>query len=211
MSVMITDLGIIKNHLDITVTDSGEDNRLQQFLNQVEEIVFAQTLRGADLYSNVSYTEFHSGVNRQRLYARMRPMTNVTSLHVDAVGYYGKGDGDIFSANALWTEGVNYVPIREDESERNRSEIQAINQVFPLGQGNIKLLYDAGYSALPADLEFSICQLVALVRNSSEKGQILNSETFGKYQWKGADEDSENKPVLAGVNATLSRYRNVPI
>lgn len=212
MSVMITELDVVKDHLDIDRTDSGEDNRLQQFLNQVEDIVFGYTGRGADLYSSADYTEFHSGTGRIRMYSRMRPLTDVTTLHIDSVGYFGKGtSGDIFSANSLLTEGSDYVPVREDESEENRGEIQAINQKFTTGQGNIKLVYTAGYTNLPNDLQFAILQLLSLVNASAEKGVTLKSETFGKYEWEAADNDSDQKSVLGNVITTLSRYLQITI
>jgi len=214
MSVMITDLDILKNHLDIGSTDSGEDNRLQQMLNEAEEVIFGQVGRNAELYSSTSIQEFHSGGGREKLFTRARPLTKITSLNVDPTGYFGKGT-DPFNSTTDWTEGVDFVASREDENEENRGQILAIHRVFPDDKGNVKLVYEAGYAALPADLEFAIVQLVSLFRSGAEKGQILGSETFGKYAYRvmtgGTDATGQQRGIIGTVNTTLSRYRNIRV
>lgn len=205
-----TSLVKLKLHLGIPSTDTSEDDKLNQFITEIESSVLSFLKRGS--FTSASYTEYHSGNDREKLILKKRPVTAITSIHVDSTGYAGQGS-DAFAASTLWVSGTDYWTPQLSADEENGSLIYAIgnNQQWPLGRGNIKVVYTAGYSVVPDDLALAVNQLIAAVRAGAERGGQVGEETFGEYSYtllKGGDLTSLG---MDAVNAgrIIARYREV--
>lgn len=213
----LTTLSQFKDFLDETGSD--DDAQLLSFLEGAESAVERYLHR--KLKSD-TYTEYLDGHGEKVLYLENRPLTEVTSVHVDNDGYYGYAT-DAFQAADEWTSGEEFAPQRTDESEKNASALVAIpalgksNGFWPRGDGNIKVVYKAGYTAIPEDVVLAVHQLAKVLRSSAENGVAgaLKSETQGRYAYTlltGAEAaaDSSGQDIVQ-AKSLLKHYREVLI
>jgi len=209
---VLTNLDKVSDHLGIGSTDSAEDNLLVQLIEEVEQVVFEYTGRGEELGQSLAFTEYYDGTGRHELWLRKFPVTSVTTLSVDGGGYYGKGTTP-FPSSTDWTEGTEFAIPLVEESEKNRGKVVALGSVdfrtpsvWPRGTGNIKVIYRAGYSAAPRDLEMAVHMLVAKVRNDADKGVPLASETLGKYAYTVLMGGKKSGLEVLTIRSILGRY-----
>ncbi len=84
----------------------------------------------------------------------------------------------------------------------------------PPPRGNIKVTYEGGFTELPADLAYALCLGVGQMRLFLKRGMMPQSERIGDYSytlWTQAMVAGPANPfVLATVNDTLARYREMP-
>lgn len=211
----LTTLDQFKDYLGLTST--SEDAQLHGILDSVETAIENFCRRK---FKSASYTEYHDGHGLQKLFLEHRPLTAITGVWVDDDGYYGNGS-DPFPSSDEWTSGTDFVPKRTDQSEKNASALIALrsagnaNGYWPVGDGNIKVTYTAGYTAIPEDLILAIHSLASVVRNSAEKGiaGAFKSETQGRYSYElltgveaAADQSGQN---LVQAQSILKHYREV--
>lgn len=211
----LTTLDQFKDFLGLTSTD--EDAQLRAILDSVEQAVESWCRRK---FKSATYTEYHDGHGQKLLILEHRPLTEITGVWVDSQGYYGHGANAFAGATDEWTLGTDFVPKRLDESESNGSLLVALKGLglgsgyWPLGEGNIKVTYTAGYAAIPEDLILAVHQLGQSVRNAAEKGVVgtMRSETQGRYTYELITGDGQNAGDISGqdiaqVRGILKRYR----
>lgn len=85
--------------------------------------------------------------------------------------------------------------------------------VWPLGYGNIKVIYPAGFSTVPADLVIAANQLVTFIaRNQPLGGLTPSSEGYESYSYSlmgvTSGSSSSGYPELGSIRAVLIRYRD---
>lgn len=80
---------------------------------------------------------------------------------------------------------------------------------WPLGQGNIKVLYSAGYAPdqIPADLTYCANMLVAQMIRIQPSGTNLSSESLGGYSYSTLV-DGDN-PEMGTLRGMLRDYREI--
>jgi len=207
-----TTLSELKLHLDIPLTDTSEDGKLNQLISEVEASVLRYLKRGP--FVSTSFTEYYSGDDREMLILKHRPVTAVSLVRVDQYGYAGQGP-DAFPSTSSWDVGVDYYIPQVSADEQNGSILAAIGNggKWPLGRGNIKVTYTAGYATVPDDLALAVNQMIAAIRAGADKGGPVGSETFGEYSYsllRGGDLSSLG---FDAVNAgrILAGYREVAI
>lgn len=81
---------------------------------------------------------------------------------------------------------------------------------WPRGDGNIKLMYSAGYAwnKLPQDLVYACSMLAAYMVRIMPSGQPLSSESLGAYSYSIL-QGSVDIPELGSLPRTLAPYREV--
>lgn len=202
----------LKIHLGISSSDTSEDATLDQFIAEVEASVLRYLKRGS--FASASYTEYYSGDDREMIVLRHRPVTAVSLVRVDPYGYAGQG-ADAFNSDTAWTVGVDYYVPSLDANEENLSMIAAIrnNGIWPIGRGNIKVTYTAGYATIPDDLALAVNQMIAITRKSAEGGMIIGSETLGEYSYTVLSGGGLSALGADAINAgkILAGYREVCI
>jgi len=212
----LTTVGDLKLFLDIASSDTSEDTRLSELLDGVEAAVESFTGRR---FASQSYTEYYDGEGRPLLPLQQRPVTSVTSVKVDATGYYGHGSGAFADAEDAWTIGTDFVPRSLAADEQNPGLLVALKGVdfegrgvWTQGIGNIEVVYTAGYVTIPSDLVLAVHQIAAGVRAGAEKGGPIASESIGKYAYTlMSGSSAATGGSIADARATLSRYREVPL
>ena len=82
--------------------------------------------------------------------------------------------------------------------------------VWPFGNGNLKVIYSAGYASdeIPSDLSNAATQLVAYLVRTVPLGAALSSESLGGYSYSVMTQSNE-VPEIGSIVRTLSRYREV--
>lgn len=200
----LTNLVRLKIHLGIT--GGSEDAALTQWLAEVEAGV-QRFLLGRRLDSH-TVIEYHDGPGRGTLILRQRPVTAITDVRVDAAGMGGQSANG-FGATSVWEQGVSWYARSLAEDESNPGElISGIG--WPLGTGNIKVTYTAGYSVVPADVQLAVHQLVGRVREDNEHGRPVQSETLGSYSYSLLSAGDEGKEMTSARSA-LMKYRSIVI
>ena len=182
-------------------------------------------------------TQYISGNGRTKLVLKFRPVTAVASVYLDPTGYFGKGTSP-FASSTLLTDGSDYVLDWDETGSvsstgillRIRGTLAQGEQgpwwpfifqggtlvarqtaAWPYGQGNIKITYTSGFSAVPDDLELAVNNLAAWIRaNAKRGGQPLSSESLSDYSYSLASSGMSNSyPELGTVRQLLSSYRDI--
>ena len=231
----LSTLAAFKIHLSRTPGAASDDLTLQQMLDAADKAV--KTYCGRD-FESATYTEFYSGTGRRDLVLRQRPVTSVTSVHLDPDGYYGDGPG-AFASTTLLTAGIDYVLIKDDGTSGKSGLIRRLGglasttggevgwyppvgrrgtlaaeykPVWPFGDGNIKVVYVAGYAAtaIPLDLVQAVHNLAAFMLLIAKRGGMVpQSESLGSYSYSLALHSLGTAPELGTSRQLLSRYREL--
>lgn len=166
-----------------------------------------------------TYTQYLSGNGQPKLPLRYRPVTSVTSVHLDAGGLFGKGD-DAFPASSQLTEGTEYVlqydPTGNATSksgllirlgggiagtplsafwpwEYRRGSLTArYPPCWPEGLGNIKVVYEAGYGIDPVAAGGTLPEDLTLAANQVVALVLRNARYGGMIQGESMGQYSYN-------------------
>ena len=207
----LTTLSRLKLALGKDVASTGEDDRLLTLLDAAEATVARYLNRNL---LQATYIEYFSGTGRPSLVLSNRPVVSITGVYVDAVGYYGQSAGG-FAASTMLTQGQDYALVNPNASERNPGILQMLSALWdgtglsnwPQGQGNIKVVYVAGYTQVPADISQAVAMIVGQMLAQSDRGLPMQSETLGEYSYTlltGAPGQ-----LMAGARQILNNYREV--
>ena len=190
-SVDLTTLDAVKSELNIT--SNNADSELQQYITAWSTAVLNRT--GIRSFSQpVLMTETRDGNGNDQMFTRMRPIVNVVSVTISAVavqaagdwpspGYYVSDDQrSIKLRNPNFPISYNYYP--------NYPGYNQSAAGFQRGQGNVKLVYWAGYTNVPADLEIASRRMVAIY--------------YGRKQTR----DLQSQGVAAGGTTATTRFRD---
>jgi hypothetical protein len=82
---------------------------------------------------------------------------------------------------------------------------------WPIGDGNIKVTYVAGYNPVPADLSYAAGMLIAYMLRYQGAGYPYQSESFESYTYSLMAAAAGGAPELGTVIQTLKAYREVSI
>jgi hypothetical protein len=169
-----------------------------------------------------THTEFYSGDGTPFLVLNHWPVHAITSLWLSGNGWFGDGDG--FTAADLLVAGDDYALSRSDTATAASLSgvVRRINGVWPKatmrqgeqlvdqpigGNGNIKVTYEAGYTAVPPDLSLAAAQLVARIRSTLSVGGGVQSMSYedAAVTFLG---QAESAGMIGSIESTLRHYRN---
>lgn len=155
------------------------------------------------------------------------------AVYLDSGGYYGQASG----AFASTTEQVNasaFVLVYDESGKSNRGLLRRLGgtggsswyppeqgevasggltwrraSVWPVGTGNVKVVYYAGFATVPEDLESAVLMYAAILADQAASGTNYNSESLGDYSYT-APIDFPGRPAdLASIRQILTRFRDV--
>jgi hypothetical protein len=137
-----------------------------------------------DPFLVAQYTEYYDGHGSSRLHVRHYPITSIDEVNIDS-------DRTFAVATKVATADI----IQSDQSN-SEGVIELFGEVFSQGQKNVKVLYKAGYSSVPADLQLAvkiICAREFLIQDKkmagivsqsvSDKTLSLNLEEIPRNAW----------------------------
>jgi len=159
----LTTLAVAKSHLSINSSDTAQDARLELFINSASERIERFTDRV--LKSQGAITELQHGRRENILLLKQWPIIAVSQLNIDST--------------ALFTDPATIVPPTDYMITDEGSCLLYISRHFPSGFNNIKILYTAGYTTVPSDLEVACLWLVEwyyLHRTRGDMGRTTASK-----------------------------------
>lgn len=231
----IIELNTVKTILGISLADTSLDTLITALIPVAQSVV--ETFIGWKLDS-ASNTEFYSGNGTSNLILNRKPVTLITSINVDNEGAFGQKVG-AFGAGTLLEAGVDYASIEITAGFNPSGIVKRLNSPFsifnlfaaqtgylsrqvrqgtpwPYGQGNIKIIYTAGYNTgnCPGDLQQAISLLIAWMKNNNPNGGLATlNESLGAASYGLGAANNATGSALSGlgelgtVRQILSRYR----
>lgn len=179
-----------------------------------------------------TYTEYYSGDGQQDILLLQWPVSSVAHVYFDQNGYWGQGSGAFGAATEL-TQGTQWALIQEDSSGSRRGMIRKLgsaNSAFigyypenfwsgklgarrlpswPVGNGNLKIVYTAGYATIPDDLQLACDMMTMFLIRNVPSGAPLTSESLGAYSYSVGSGLIGSHPELGSVKQLLSPYREM--
>jgi len=206
------------------VSDTSLDAVLAVLIPQADEMIKGYLQLEIE---QATYTEYYSGAGNQSLVLNQTPVQSITSVNEDRDGYYGDGT-DAFPASSLLVEGTDYVLRKDDATATELSKsgiLYRIGKAWPrpysrlrgqlasapgLGLGNIKVVYVAGWTTVPADIQFAANKLVTSMLQSRGLQGPLESESIEDYSYTIAGAEDQAS-MLDSVKSSLARYKRIVI
>ena len=159
----LTTLAEVKRYLDVSV--STWDVVLAALQAAAEARVVSYV--GKEIEEQ-TFTEYHDGRGLSRLVLKNRPVGSITSIHDDL-------DRDYETADLVDSDDYTFYP------DAGIVELDAGS--FQDGIRNVKVVYVAGYSTVPADVEIAVWKLTAAYWNQMRQGADgIGSERQADYQ-----------------------------
>lgn len=222
----IASLQDLKQYLKVTTTDIALENQLKLLLDAADSTVKSYCDREFESASRTWYPPLRD-LGRSTLVLPERPVTSVTSVSLDADGYYGQASGAFPSSSDL-TAGDDYA-IKADNDDGTTSDSgilvklpgissalrdpQLVMTVWPQWDGGVKVVYTGGYSAttMPSQLKLAVVMLAAKMWNSvryHEQGSPIESLTTQDFSYQAARNELAH---LSSVRRMLSAFKTPSI
>ena len=177
----LTTVARVKSHLGIA--DTVVDTLLQTIITAASRWMLSQMKRNIRLQT---YTETFNGDGTIGITLTHGPVTTITSVTVD---------GETITARATVAD-IGYV-LQNDR-------LYLVGYSFPEGIANVVVVYTAGYTTVPEDLDQACVELVSLIyRSRDRKGMLSRSDTTGS----SVSFAPEAVPFITDL--TMDAYRRV--
>lgn len=183
-----TTVSEFKNHAGIPLTDTALDGLLEQLVPQATSVIDGFIKR--HLFAT-DYTEYYCGKGTNKLILKQRPINTITSIHVRSDIFFGQGDavasGDLLTVGEdyAWEANTGIIyrigDVWKDSSRPGDTLVLATEP----GLGNIKVVYNAGYSesTLPKRVRYYANNLIVLMREAAKSGGVITSESLEYYSY----------------------------
>jgi hypothetical protein len=196
----LTTLNHIKTYLGIDTSVTTYDAKLTQMMILASNAVHNYCDRTSFLSAN--YTERYDGngigLNGGYVSLRNVPVTALTSVTLDP----GTSYSDTY-AGSLFTYDSNkgFLFWNRDSNQR---------RAFPMGFRNVEVVYTAGYSSVPEDLDLATAIVASALYQQSETNPAVKSEKLGDYSYtNGRESGSPWSTVFQDAAPILAKYKRV--
>ena len=185
-STDLTSLDALKRYIGIDATDTSQDALLGDLIDYASERIETHCGRR---FASEAITEYADGSGTTELVLSRRPVTELTSVRVDA-------DREFSEETAL--DLSEQIVLRAESGV-----VERVDAVFPRGASNIRIEYTAGYETVPDDIELAAVKLAAAWYAHARAGADgVKRETLGGYSAEYA-----RAALPADVEAILDPYR----
>jgi len=185
-SVDLTTLANVKTALEITGTD--DDTYLESLIDRVSTIIESYCDREFD---SQTLTEIFDGTGTEDYQTEEYPIDSITSLSYRTT---------TLNEDNWQTIESEYYHFYEDQGS-----VHYMNK-FKEGVKNYKLVYVAGYSDIPDDLEQAAIDMISYYYNKRQSKNV-KSESIGDYSITYAK--SENVIDDLGLDVILDKYKKI--
>lgn len=146
----------------LDITGNTEDEFVEQAKYEVESKV--KNFLNRDLEVD-TYTEVYDGTGEETLVLNQYPVTSISKVEVyQGLDSLGAEDWDEYTQN----EDYERLVIAD-------SKIYLIGSMFPEGDKNIRVTYNAGYDTIPYEVQQACKKLMLLYY-----GEVKKTKTIGK-------------------------------
>lgn len=211
----------VKTQAGIDQSDTSKDAQIQILLDGLTSVLLQEL--GRDI-SVTSYMEYHSGDNSQILLLQQRPIISVTRVNIDYSGEFGQGV-NAFDPTQDLVAGTDYAIMAGTQGIGSSGMLKRINGSWPrratyvIGKvapqygapnGNILVVYSAGYSPIPAAIIYAVNALVLSKLVTAAIGGAAQSMSY-----EDASVSLFSPKDLAGLIGTVERtigsFRPFPV
>lgn len=180
----LTSLAHVREYLKKETADTGDDTFIQDIITRVSAEI---EKRCARVFISTAHTEYYQGNGTDRIILRHWPIISVTSISID--------DDQVWGADtALDSDDIKI-------SDRVPGQIILNGDGFTLSDvENVKVVYTAGYSTIPYDLEQSAVKLCAIEYIEARR---LNTRVDGERDLQD-EKDKTWKYILNHYKAAVA-------
>ena len=183
-------LNSFKLHLHIGLSDTTKDNFLEQILNSAYKLL--EDHIGYSLLQE-TITEYQNGNGTNKLVLEKWPVASITSIHVDSLR--------VFGSDTLIDSGDYYFDPDSGIVDCFKSDGTTPGW-FPCGIKNVKVIYLAGYSSIPAQFA-EICREYAAIIFTRSGTEGYTSQSMGSKS-----ETYSEVAIPDYIKWKLEKYRN---
>lgn len=182
-------LSTTQNLLGLLTLTAPEQTTLEIQIDQASEMI--ENYCGRKFVGR-QFTEYQDGRGRPELWTKQYPIIAVSAL-------YNSADRT-FDATSL-VDATNFL-IYEDEGR-----ISLISDVFQMEQKNIKVVYSAGFTTVPNDIQGAAASVIKQLRGSSDG---MQSENIMDYSYsRGTGPNGMPVNPVDSVAYVLNKYRRM--
>lgn len=151
----LTSLAFAKSYLKIPVAETSQDTIVEFWINAASDEIESSTNRKLKAQA---LTEYQHGRRNNICVLKEWPINAITSLAIDETAQFTDPATVLTSTEYVIGDDLNSVVL--------------INRTFPNGFNNIKVVYNAGYSTVPKDLENACLWLISYYHKMRDSGDI---------------------------------------
>jgi uncharacterized phiE125 gp8 family phage protein len=177
-----------KTYLKIPALDLTQDSMVEFFINASSDYIESETDR---MLKSQSHTEYHDGKKSNILVLREFPVTAIASVKLDNTGK--------FSGSETLVDPENYTIGDEGNSLYYRGYL-------PSGYRNIQVIYTAGLTTIPADLQNACLWAMTYYYQMRENRDIGRSA-----KGKGDESVSILQEMPPEVKNIVARYTRLEV
>lgn len=185
----LASLNQLKTQLGFKTSDSQYDGKLQLFLDAASQWVQTYCDR---IFDQGTYTELFHGNNSNVIHPRQYPVTSLTELRID-------------NARA-WSDPNTLIDSTDYGLDSTGVAVFYYDAVFPGGYNNVRLIYVAGYSSIPADLQMATIWTAEWFYHHNNRGDSGRTSK---------SKSGENAAMLADVppmiKSLLQKYKRIEL
>tara|TARA_R100001143_G_scaffold43796_1_gene39241 strand:+ start:312 stop:995 length:684 start_codon:yes stop_codon:yes gene_type:complete len=207
------------------------DDKLTAMLRGAEDAVRAHCGRDlTDGFESKSRTYYPpmAELGTTRIALPERPVTAITSIHIDSTGYFGVPSG-AFASDTEQTSGTQYVLEMEDGTTSSSGVVIKLPgilggsatapssqaSVWPTYTGGVKIIYTGGYvprpnasATMPRLIEMAVCTLFREIWVTSKEGMPLESQAVLAMSYQVANDAITR---MSSVQKWLSSFREASL
>jgi hypothetical protein len=170
----LTLLATAKDHLDILVSDTSQNTRIERMINTASQFIARYCRR---TLVTATHTEYIDGRGGNRIMLKEWPITGgpaaggtKPAVYIDSDSVFGAGT-EVDTGSYYVANGITLIRVGEG------------GMIWPKGYRNIKVIYTAGYGVagtMPSDLEQACLDYVMWLfdmRNDRRIGRATKSKS----------------------------------
>lgn len=186
-SMDLTTTAKLKIYLGIAETDTSEDDLLAQLIAQNSKRIEAYCQRH---FASSTLTDDFNGTGTNSLVLATRPLTQLTSVKIDCARSF---------------PAESEIDTEELSLDSEAGIITRIDNIFPRGVRNVRVVYVAGFSTVPDDINLACIKLAAASYAHAKSGADgIKSERIGEYSVEYEREDIS--PEVEGILESYIEY-----
>jgi hypothetical protein len=151
----LTTLAFAKTYLKIPALETSQDALVEFWINVASQRIETETDRKLKAQA---ITEYRDGSGKNILVLKEFPINSITSLNIDTGG--------------LFTDPSTLIPATDYRIADEGNSIVLLNQLFPKAYYAIKIVYNAGFTPVPSDLENACLWIVSYYHKMRDAGDI---------------------------------------
>jgi hypothetical protein len=181
----LTSLELILEYTGVSSIKDITSSNVESLIEMVEQHIKNKTHRNT--FESDTVTEYHDGEGKSYFFTDEFPVTAVTSLHDDTDRNYTAG----------------YLIDTDDYVWYSDGRVELETGSFNAGLKNIKIVYTAGYDAVPKDLEYLATKWVVSL--------LKGKDRIGVSSMSGPDGSVTvfDNFLDADMRAILDNYRSI--